>query len=117
MHESPVWSSPVLRSVVGVIDRSRHVTTHVEAVEKVASWMAYEEFTFPSGSMDGVRSVTAADPAEIIDVSFFYAVLNFAFSDFDTGVKFATDLHGPRVVRQRGHVRLRQPGAGCRACR
>lgn len=93
MHDSVVWSSPVLRSVVGVIERSRHVTTHVEAVERVASWMAYEEFTFPSGPIDGAFS-DRSDPAEIIDVSFFYAVLNFAFSDFDTGVKFATTYRG-----------------------
>lgn len=93
MRDSPVWSSPVLRSVVGVVERSRHVTTHLEAVEQVASWMAYEEFTFPSGSMDAAFS-DRTDPAEIIDVSFFYAVLNFAFSDFDTGVKFATTYRG-----------------------
>ena len=93
MHDSVVWSSPVLRSVVGVIERSHHVATHIEAVEQAASWMAYEEFTFPSGSMDGAFS-DRSDPAEIIDVSFFYAVLNFAFSDFDTGVKFATTYMG-----------------------
>ncbi|MCY4102725.1 MAG: hypothetical protein OXG55_05585 [bacterium] len=93
MHDSEVWSSPVLQSVVGVVGRSRHVSTSVEAVGSVASWMAYEEFTFPSGSMDAAFS-GRTDPAEIIDVSFFYAVLNFAFSDFDTGVKFATNYRG-----------------------
>ena len=49
MVDSPVWSSPVLQSVSGVIERSRHVTTHVDALERVASWMAYEEFTFSTG--------------------------------------------------------------------
>ena len=93
MHDSPVWSSPVLQSVVGVIERSHHVETSAEAVERVASWMAYEEFSFPSGAMDGAFS-DRTDPAEIIDVSFFYAVMNFAFSDFDTGVKFATTEQG-----------------------
>ena len=93
MHDSPVWSSPVLQSVVGVIERSRHVTTSVEAIENVASWMAYEEFTFPSGPMDATFS-DRSDAAEIIDVSFFYAVLNFAFSDFDSGVKFASTYMG-----------------------
>ena len=93
MADSPVWSSPVLQSVCGVVGRSSHVTTHVEAIERVASWMAYEEFTFPSGPIDGAFS-DRSDPAEIIDVSFFYAVLNFAFSDFDTGVKFATTYRG-----------------------
>ena len=94
MMQSPVWSSPVLRSVTEVIERSIHVTTHPEAVEQVAAWMAYEEFTFPSGPIDGDFSDRSA-PEDIIDVSFFYAVLNFAFSDFETGVKFAT-VHGGR---------------------
>ncbi len=93
MSNSAVWSSPVLQSVVGVIERSRHVTTHPEAVEQVASWMAYEEFSFPSGAIDG-QFANRTDPSAIIDVSFFYAVLNFAFSDFDTGVKFATTYQG-----------------------
>lgn len=66
MPESPVWSSPVLRSVRGVIDRSRHVHTSVEAIEKVASWMAFEEFAFPSRPVDGAFS-DRTDPAEIID--------------------------------------------------
>ena len=93
MHDSPVWSSSVLQSVTGVVERSRHVTTSVDALERVASWMAYEEFNFPSGAMDGAFS-DRTDPAEIIDVSFFYAVMNFAFSDFGTGVKFATTQDG-----------------------
>lgn len=93
MHESPVWNSPVLRSVHGVVDRSRHVRTSVEAIEQMASWMAFEEFAFPSGPVDGAFS-DRTDPAEIIDVSFFYAVMNFAFTDFDSGVKFAADYGG-----------------------
>ena len=93
MPESPVWSSPVLRSVRGVVDRSRHVHTSVEAIEQVASWMAFEEFAFPSGPVDGTFS-DRTDPAEIIDVSFFYAVMNFAFTDFDSGVKFAAEYQG-----------------------
>lgn len=93
MQDSPVWSSPVLRSVGGVVERSRHVRTSVEAIEQVASWMAYEEFSFPSGAVDGAVSIRA-EPAEIIDVSFFYAVMNFAFTDFDTGVKFASSYQG-----------------------
>ncbi|WP_419848050.1 queuosine salvage family protein [Candidatus Poriferisocius sp.] len=93
MYESPVWSSPVLRSVRGVVERSRHVRTSVEAIEQVASWMAYEEFAFPSGAVDEAVS-DRTDPAEIIDVSFFYAVMNFAFTDFDSGMKFAADYGG-----------------------
>ena len=93
MHDSPVWSSPVLRSVRGVVERSRHVRTSVEAIDRVASWMAYEEFAFPSGAIDAAFS-DRTDPAETIDVSFFYAVMNFAFTGFDSGVKFAAAYKG-----------------------
>ncbi|MCY3634367.1 MAG: hypothetical protein OXH23_02025 [bacterium] len=93
MPESPVWSSPVMHSVSGMVDRSRHVHTSVEAIEKVATWMAFEEFAFPSGPVDGAFS-DRTNPEEIIDVSFFYAAMNFAFTDFDTGVKFAADYQG-----------------------
>ncbi|WP_419924224.1 queuosine salvage family protein [Candidatus Poriferisocius sp.] len=93
MHESPVWTSPVLRSARGVVDRSRHVSTSIEAIEQVASWMAFEEFAFPSDPVDGAFN-RRTDPAEIVDVSFFYAVMNFAFTDFDSGVKFAADYRG-----------------------
>ncbi|WP_420434844.1 queuosine salvage family protein [Candidatus Poriferisocius sp.] len=93
MPESPVWTSPVLRSVREVVDCSRHVRTSVEGIEQVASWMAFEEFAFPSGPVDGAFS-DRTDPAEIIDVSFFYAVMNFAFTDFDSGVKFTADYKG-----------------------
>ena len=93
MPESPVWSSPVLNSVGGVVDRSRHVHTSIEATERVASWMAFEELTFPSGPVDGAFS-DRTDPEEIINVSFFYAVMNFAFTDFESGVKFSADYRG-----------------------
>ena len=93
MPESPVWSSPVLGSIRGVIDRSQHVRTSVEGIEIIASWMAFEEFAFPSGPVDGAFT-DRTDPEEIIDVSFFYAVMNFAFTDFDSGVKFAADYRG-----------------------
>ena len=93
MPESPVWSSPVLGSVRGVIDRSQHVRTSVEGIEIIASWMAFEEFAFPSGPVDGAFT-DRTDPEEIIDVSFFYAAMNFAFTDFDSGVKFAADYRG-----------------------
>ncbi|MXZ86914.1 MAG: hypothetical protein F4Z02_14830 [Acidimicrobiia bacterium] len=93
MPESPVWTSPVLRSVRGVVDRTRHVHTSVKAIEQVASWMAFEEFAFPSGPVD-VAFSDRTDPAEIIDTSFFYAVMNFAFTDFDSGVKFSAEYQG-----------------------
>lgn len=89
----PVWKSPVMQSVRHVIETSSCVRTSQEAIESVASWMAFEGFEFPSTQIDGVfHTFTSAE--ELIDVYFFYALMNFAFSDFDTGEKFVTDYLG-----------------------
>ena len=87
------WESPVLRSVLNVVEHSQHVRTSKSAVERVAGWMGYEEFTFPSGGAAGQFDV-GSDPDVIIDVTMLVATLNFAFTDFDTGYKFEATYKG-----------------------
>ena len=87
------WEKPVLRSVVPVVERSRHVHTSPEAVTRVAGWMAYEEFAFPRGGAGGLFEV-GSTPDDIIDMTMLIAVLNFAFTDFDTGTKFEAEYKG-----------------------
>ena len=81
------WEGPVLRSVLPVVESSRHVRTSREAVDRVAGWMAYEEFTFPEGGAAGAFDM-GSDPDDIMDMTMLVAALNFAFTDFDTGIKF-----------------------------
>ena len=87
------WEGPVLQSVANVVDRSQHVHTSKDAVDRVAAWMAYEEFAFPRGGAVGEFDV-GSDPDDIIDVTMLVATLNFAFTDFDTGRKFEADYKG-----------------------
>ena len=87
------WESPVLRSVIPVVERSRHVSTSGDAVERVARWMAYEEFAFPRGGAAGEFDV-GSDPDDIIDMTMLVATLNFAFTDFATGRKFESAYKG-----------------------
>lgn len=87
------WDGPVLRSVLGVVERSRHVRTSRDAVDRVAGWMAYEEFAFPRGGAAGEFDV-GSNPDDIIDVTMLVGILNFAFTDFDTGRKFEADYKG-----------------------
>ena len=87
------WESPVLRSVLNVVERSQHVRTSKSAVDRVAGWMAYEEFAFPRGGSAGEFDV-GSDPDDIIDVTMLVGILNFAFTDFDTGRKFEADYRG-----------------------
>ena len=87
------WEGPVLRSMFRVVERSQHVSTSREAVDRVASWMAYEEFAFPSGGAAGEFDL-GSDPDHIIDVTMLVATLNFAFTDFATGTRFEAEYRG-----------------------
>lgn len=53
MHESQLWESPVLQSVLPVVEASQHVRISEEAIRRVAAWMAYEEFV-PIGGGSGL---------------------------------------------------------------
>lgn len=90
-QRGPHWESPILQSVLPVIDASRHVTTHPDAIERVADWMAYEEFPAPTGAM---LFDIGDDPDRIMDHTMMINIINFAFSDFATGVKFQTEYQG-----------------------
>ena len=91
--DSLVWESPVMQSLHHVIEASSFVRTSQSAAARVASWLAPEGFEFPSGQIDGSFGVFNSSE-ELIDVYFFYALMNFAFSDFDTGEKFVTEYLG-----------------------
>lgn len=82
-----------MQSIVPVIGDSRHVATHLAAIGSVAGWMAYEEFIFPKGASAGPFDL-GSSPTEIIDAVMFASVLNFAFTDFKSGVKYAVDYDG-----------------------
>lgn len=90
---SGAWNRPVLESVMPVIDESLHVNTNLPTIDSVARWMAYEEFIFPKGASAGPFDL-GSSPSEIIDAVMFASVLNFAFTDFETGVKYAVDYDG-----------------------
>ena len=55
--------------------------------------MAYEEFGFPDGGVvDGLTLGT--DPDHLMDLTMFETTLNFAFTDFGSGVKFEVERSG-----------------------
>lgn len=87
----PQWHSPVLQSVLPVIEQSRFVRTNIEQIKATAGWMAYEEFPAPVGAP---LFDLGNDPRVIIDHTMVVNVLNFAFTDFTTGKKFETVYQG-----------------------
>jgi hypothetical protein len=83
--------SPVLDSLRPVIEGSRHVRTDVARIGEVARWMAYEELPVPQFSLPfGLDQ----DKERAIDFTMVTTVVNTAFSDFKTGVKFQTEYGG-----------------------
>ena len=87
------WSSPVLASLHPVIKNSSLVKINDERLISVADWMAYEEFPKPDGSM---LFDFGNDPDFLMDFTLVVNTMNFAFTNFDTGVKFETDYTGKR---------------------
>ncbi len=87
----PAWNTPVLTSVAPVVESARHVTVDTESIDRVAAWMAYEDFdTPPSGPQFDVQC-EGTDP---IDWTLLNAALNFAFTDFETAERFDTTYLG-----------------------
>jgi hypothetical protein len=93
MSTSFIEQSPVLQSVLPVIEASRNVRTNPDEIRRVASWMAYEEFTLPG---DMFPFDLGRDPDHLLDVIMLSSSLDFAFTDFTTSVKFEMDHGGVR---------------------
>ena len=92
---SPIdyWESKVLKSLDPVVKNSTLVKVNEAKIKEVASWMAYEEFSKPDGSS---LFDFGNDPDFLMDLTLTVNTMNFAFTNFDTGVKYETDYNGRR---------------------
>ncbi len=84
--------SPVLDSLPPVIENSRDVHTNVDKLIEVAGWMAYEELPMPEYFLP--MGVGVGDADETIDFIMVADVIDTAFTDFTTHVKFQVDYAG-----------------------
>ena len=91
MFESAFWKTPVLQSVLPVVEASRHVRTNTDEITRVAGWLAYEPFGWPQAVLP---FDVGDDPGVLTDYQLFLNTLNFAFSDFATGVKYEAERDG-----------------------
>ena len=78
-------NNPVVESVIPVIDKSVYVSTKIDEIKKVASWMAYEEFPLRNSSQD-IQTQDFAE--EHIRSTMLMSCINFAFTDFDSQIKY-----------------------------
>jgi hypothetical protein len=91
MFESAFWQTPVLQSVLPAVAASRHVRTNTDEIARVAGWLAYEPFGWPQAVLP---FDIGGDPGRLTDYQLFLNTLNFAFSDFGTGVKYEAERDG-----------------------
>lgn len=82
------WESPVLSSVLNVVDKFSNLSINENEIEKVADWLAYEEFTFPKNNE--IRK----NPDDFIRVTMLINTLNFAFTDFVSSTKYEIQNDG-----------------------
>jgi ribosomal protein S18 acetylase RimI-like enzyme len=85
--------SPVLASVGPVVAASRHVRTNVPKLVEHAAWLAYEELPLPSF---GPAFDPATRRADLIDFVMVTTCINTAFTSFETGEIFSTEIDGRR---------------------
>jgi hypothetical protein len=83
--------SPVLTSVIPVIEASNHVRTDETRLVDVASWLAYEELPMPQFLLP---FKPRGDRGDVIDFVMLCASIDFAFTDFDTRTKFEAAYNG-----------------------
>jgi hypothetical protein len=76
---------PVLESVLPVVAASKDVTTDVARVHDVAQWLAFEELPFPRFLLPFAIDL---DRDATIDFILVANLMNFAYTDFDSGVRF-----------------------------
>lgn len=84
-------ANPVLDSVLPVIAESKDVTTDTARVHDIAQWLAYEELPFPRFLLPFAMEL---DRGETIDFILVANLLNFAYTDFETGVRFDQVVDG-----------------------
>lgn len=82
---------PILSTVEPVVQGARHLRIHVDRIEDVSRWMAYESLPWPD-----FRSplVPEGNDADAMDFLFLTSTINFAFTDFERHVIFQTSYDG-----------------------
>jgi hypothetical protein len=83
--------SPVLTSVLPVIEASKHVRTAEARLVDVAGWLAYEELPLPQFLLPFRPS---GDRGDVIDFVMVCASIDFAFTDFTSRTKFEVEHDG-----------------------
>jgi hypothetical protein len=82
---------PVLDTVLPVVERSRDVSLDLDRLAEHAGWIAYEELPPPTFILPFPLEL---DRDRTIDFVLTATCINFAFTDFDTRIRWEVDYDG-----------------------
>lgn len=95
---STAWQATVLASCATASPRCQDVTIDPEQVQAVADWMCFEVFPpIGGGQADAERSFLTAREDQI-DFALVTTAINFAYTDFATGVPWSIEHEGRELV-------------------
>lgn len=96
---SAAWRSPVLGSCAVASGSCPDVTIDTQALARVAAWMRHEVFApVDGGTPDDPERPALATRAEQIDFTMVTVAINFAYTDFETGVAWSIQQDGRDLV-------------------
>ncbi|WP_293783506.1 queuosine salvage family protein [uncultured Aeromicrobium sp.] len=96
---SAAWGAPVLGSCAVASGLCRDVTIDLAALARVADWMCHEVFAPIDGETpDDPERPGLATRAEQIDFTMVTVAINFAYTDFETGVPWSIESGGRELV-------------------
>lgn len=95
---SDAWTASVLASCAEASPQCRDVTIDPDQVEAVADWMCFEVFPAIGGGQADAERPFLADHADQIDFALVTTAINFAYTDFETGVPWSVEHEGRELV-------------------
>ncbi|MCD4533532.1 queuosine salvage family protein [Nocardioides sp. cx-169] len=95
---SNAWKASVLASCATASPLCRDVTIDDEQVSAVADWMCFEVFAPIGGAQPDPERPFLTDPDDQIDFALVTTAINFAYTDFETGVPWSVEHEGRELV-------------------
>lgn len=95
---SDAWRATVLASCSTASALCRDVTIDVDQVEAVADWMRFEVFAPVGGDQADAERSFLTDRDDQIDFALMTTAINFAYTDFETGVPWSVEHEGRDLV-------------------
>ncbi|MEQ6901301.1 queuosine salvage family protein [Nocardioides sp. YIM 152588] len=95
---SDAWKATVLASCAAASPLCADVTIDTDQVAAVADWMRFEVFPPIGGDQPDAERPSLPDRDAQIDFALVTTAINFAYTDFETGVPWSVEHEGRELV-------------------